>query len=239
MEQNLPVEISDPFDRVNERSFINLLPTMVQNYLIKAQQVKPGLFGLEERQLEKILKAINSENRGPSGTENALRMRFWIEYDIAQEETRNMRMLNIIAGVTDEPTFYRLLLKPEKVAWLLCKPASYETATEEMHLLALSRLRKILEADPMLGGKLDVRLAEKQLKIFQILDTRVKGAVVQKTISLNAEISAKKAKEAGLLPTNPVEKKLALEKRLAELERSAEQKAGTAGQIIDATIVSD
>lgn len=224
MDENLPTE--DVFNRSEERAVINLLNPNIQASFIAAQNARPELFGLEEKEL---LKLLSTGERGPSPVANSLRMKFWFEYDEAQAERRKMKVMNIYTGVCDSIHFYKSFLKnPEKVAWLLTRPASYEAAIEEMHLFALSRMREALEVTPVVNGKLDSKAAELQFKILQMLDTRLKGAVVQKTMNLHSTIPAKKS---GMTDQARNEE---LEKRIKELEQLRDK---SQIKIIDARIV--
>jgi hypothetical protein len=224
MTENLSVEstqITDPFQRAEERALINLLPPGPQASVLKAYKERPELFGLTEREL---LKILDVEERGPGPTANALRMKFWVEYDEAQAEHRNMKPVRIYAGICEPPVFYRLMQDPQKCAWILTRPASYEASIAEMHQFALSRLRKILEIET----KQDSKMGKLQLEIFATLDNRLKGSVVQKTMNVHATLPNKSALPEGA-------KKEELERRLAELERANEKQQG---KIIDARVVT-
>ena len=226
--------VEDPFNRTSEIAIINLVPPAIQDAILKAHAARPDLFGLEEYELERILEkeSTGSLITGMSGTDNAIRMKFWLEYDMAQAEGRKMKMLFLTAGVCDPVYLYKTLIKnPRKVAWILTRPASYESTTEEMHLFALKRLRKTLEQDPMRHGKFDSRLADQQVKIFLALDARVKGAVVQKTLNVHSTVTSKPltAEEAARSPREQ------LERRLEELERLRDKDRG---KVIDASPIS-
>lgn len=222
------VEVTDPFQRDNPRSLINLITPGIQIDFMNAYKARPELFGLEEEELDDKLRY---EGVPPTKLDNALRARFWIEYDTAQAAHRNMSVRNIIAGLCNDDDLYaRILKKPHKVAWLLCRPMDYVTATEEMHMFSLRRMRKTLEQDVVQHGKFNAKLAEAQIKIFQILDTRVKGAVIQKQMNINATIP-----QSGISTgKNAVEQKEELERRLLELERAAEK---ARNKIIDARVI--
>jgi len=202
---------------MDARSLINLLSPTVQESIFKAHKTNPELFGLSE---EELLAHMGERGAGP--TTNALRMKFWFEYDEAQSERRAMKVNKVTVGICDITFFYKTLQDPLKVAWILTRPTSYEDAVSEMHQFALSRLRKTLEVDPFRNGKFDSKTADIQLKIFQTLDTRVKGAVVQKTMNVHASVPAAKSQE---------ESTADIERRLKELERAKTH------QIIDARVV--
>ena len=226
-ENFLPAKIMDPFNRAEERALINLVPPALGERILKAYRNRPELFGLDEKAL--IKSFTDYGERGPGPLSNAIRMKFWYEYDEAQNHRRRMKIQNIMAGICDEMAFYKTFDHPEKVAWVLTQPVRYDAATEEMHQFALSRVRRTLEADPFneATGKVDTKLAEVQLKIFQMLDTRIKGAVVQKTMNVHASLPDKK----NLTEAARHEE---LENRIKAIERLNEKQIG---QIVDARIV--
>lgn len=222
-------DVSDPWNRMDERSLINLLTPALQAAAIQAQQARPELFGLSEKDLD---KALRWEDKNPCGTDNALRMRFWQEYGEAQATGRKMRVHVIPAGICNPDYFFsKVMKKPEKMAWILNQPASYETSTEEMHLFALAKMRKMLEEEVAPHGKFNAKVAEAQIKIFQILDTRVRGAVVQKTLNVHSTVPAKGSAQRG---QSLIEKKQEIEQRLAELERLSQESDASRGQVVDA-----
>lgn len=212
--ENLP---ADPFNRVEERSLINLVPDHVQAAFMKSYQARPELFGLSEAEL---IKAGDIGERGCGAMTNAIRMKFWFEYDEAQAEHRPMKIKNVFAGICEKEIFIqKVLTNPVRVAWLLCRPMEYDASMSEMHQYALSRMRKVLEQEVYLHGKYNHAVAMDQIKIFELLEIRVKGAVVQKTMNIHANIPQK-----GAIPEDV--KKEELEKRLKEIERSIESRQG-------------
>lgn len=216
---------SDPFQRVERRSLINLLPNNMQEQIFSAHKAHPELFGLDE---DSLAKAIAGE-RGPGPLTNALRMKFWYEYDEAQAEHRKMRVKNIYSGVCEVSAFLKAMADPEKVAWVLTRPAAYDLAMQEMHQFSLAKMRKILETPLIQHGKYNSNVAKDQIKVFELLDLRIKGSVIQKTMNLHASVTP--VKGAGATDSTNKEE---LERRIRELECAAEQQQG---KIIDTVIV--
>lgn len=212
--ENLP---ADPFNRMEERSLINLAPDHVQAAILRAHQSRPELFGLSE---EELIEVGDIGERGCGAMTNSIRMKFWLEYDEAQAEHRPMKIKNIYAGICELDVFVQKVLgNPVRVAWMLCKPPEYDAAVSEMHQYSLSRMRLILEQPVFQRGKYQAATARDHIKIFELLELRVKGAVVQKTMNIHANIPQKAA-----IPENV--KKEELEKRLKEIERSIESRQG-------------
>jgi hypothetical protein len=211
--------IEDPFNRSDERALINLVSQSIQSHILLAHQKRPELFGLDEEELRKFLG-----ERGAGAVANAIRMKFWFEYDEAQAEHRKMKIKNVYTGICEESLFYQSVLSnPEKVAWIITRPASYDIAMAEMHQFALSRLRKILEIET----KFDSKIGALQLKIFELLDMRIKGAIVQKTMNIHASVSSPGQ-------TTEAAKKEEIERRLKELEQYSNKQQG---KIINASPV--
>jgi hypothetical protein len=205
---------TDIWKRDDERSLINILPTVVSNKLIEGSKGRPDLFGLDERTL---FKTLRTEKKVPTPTDNRLRLAFWMEYDRAQASNKRMEILPIVAGICMPHYFYNeYLQRPEKVAWLVCPPASYEVVMEEGLQFGIEQLRDILEQPHVsLNSKnqevVNVKLAELKAKIVAMLDVRVKGAPLQRIqqTSMNVNVSEKQISAAMTeLTMDQIEKKL-------------------------------
>jgi hypothetical protein len=224
--------VADPFNRTEERALINIVPKGFADAILLAYGKRPELFGLEEHGLNKLLRG---EKASPNPTDNRLRMKFWMEYDIAQSEGKRMNMKSVCAGVCSyEYLHMKYLTEPTKMAWLLTPPANYLVVTEEALQVGLEMLRTYLEVSAVTGEapreKLDTKVAEIQLKIVALLDTRVKGAVVQKTMNLHASVP--RGAVAEISETKSME---VLEKRMRALEQRRKQ---SQGKIVDVAVVS-
>lgn len=173
-------------DKTDPRSLVNLLPGALKTALESAYEKDPVLFGMDERVL---LGTLRSRKQTPTITDNRLRMKFWNEYDRVQAtSTKEVNVTAIIAGICSRQFFYEHYLKsPEHVAWLLCVPASYEVVMEEALQFALEQMRDVLALpNEDASGKLNTKLIELKAKITDMLHARVKGAVVQKNLNINA-----------------------------------------------------
>lgn len=175
------------FDQNEPRSLINLVPDAIRQRIQTAlwDQEASGLFEMDEHRLYKSLRASSAT---PTPTDNRLRLKFWMEYDHCQGlHTKAIDITRVFSGICSKEYFYNHYLEhPKKVAWLLCPPTAYVVKANEALEFGLEQLRDILEADHTLpGGKIDSKLGELKLKIIAMLDVRVKGAIVQKTINAN------------------------------------------------------
>ena len=214
----------DPFNRAEERSLINIVPPGFAASILKAHQEKPEWFGETEHTLYKVLRR---EKLQPNPSDNRIRMKFWMEYDLAQSECRRINLQNVIAGICSEQYFREKYTKePSKVAWMLTPPANYLVVTEEALQVGLETLRAYIE-EPAISesGKIDTKVAEIQFKIVAFLDNRVKGAVVQKTMNLHAAVP--KSKIEAVSEERSME---ALDKRLKAIE---DRRRKAQGQIVN------
>lgn len=217
LEKPFSVEL---WDSDNPRSVVNLVPEAVKAAMLRASEEMPQLFGLDDRTLWYAIKKI--EGKGPSPTDNRLRLAFWNEYNRAQTLGSRMEVTNIHAGVVARQYFYDRWLKyPVRVAWLLCPPSSYLIVMEEALQFGIEQLRDVLEKDISLpSGKIDHKLIELKLKIVALMDMRVKGAVTQRVehknlnLNLHALSDPQAVTHAGMIGTMD-----GIQKRLKELEK--------------------
>jgi hypothetical protein len=167
--------VVDLFDRTNPKSVINLLPDITQAKVFSAAHDRPDLFRMGEKELKKASK--------PTPTECRLRLAFWNEFNVAMSENSKMTMANIFAGICTQQFFdQKFMNEPVCVAWLLCPPANYVIALEEMLTQSQSRMREVLDVDPVdEEGNVNMKLAELQLKIHLATESRLKGSNVQRT----------------------------------------------------------
>ncbi len=222
MTQDLsPVELPHPTqaiaisDKSNPLSVINLVPAVVAQAIDDALFTNPELFDLDEHRLAQKLR---KDAAPPTPADHRVRMKFWNEYDraMARGETK-LVMVNVLAGVCTQDMFYKFYLKqPQKVAWLMCPPTGYMIKAEEALEFGMGQLRDVLEQPHVINGKVDTRLANLKAKIVQMLEARVLGAVVQKTMNLN--VSSKQVDTATAEDTME-----SLQRQLKELDRRNRQ----------------
>jgi hypothetical protein len=231
-----PVHAVSLLDRSDPQALINILPPALQTALESAYESDPALFGMDERTLYKHLSGMS---RRPTITDNRLRLKFWNEYDRAQSvgNGKEMNITAILSGICSRPFFYdHYLSKPENVAWMLCIPASYEVVMEESLQFGLEQMRDILALPIEKDGKINTKLAELKAKITDMLHTRIKGAVVQKNLNINATPS--QVQQAGEELTMED-----IQRRLKEIEKKkAQAMNGGAGfngseRVVEAEIV--
>lgn len=186
--------------------------------MIRAHKAVPQYFGQDERTLWNMLKA---DKCTPNPSDNRLRLKFWNEYERAQESMEWMVVVHIYSGICSREYFFqKYMIEPYKMAWLLCPPANYLVITEEALQVGLEALRDILEQKLTLpNGRINVALGNLKLKIVELLDIRVKGAVVQKTMNLH--VSEKKV--ADIKEIKSMEE---LDRRLRDIENRRRKNQG-------------
>lgn len=163
------------FDRSNPRSLINIVWEELRDALNAIETNNPELLDLTERQFEKKIS--------PDPTVCRLRLRFWDEYARAQDRGKRMFKEEICRNVCSGDYWVRHISKNlELIAYIIIPPAGYATTMEELLYKGLDRMREVLDL-PFRDEKtnrVDTRLIAEVVKIVQILDQRVKGAIIQK-----------------------------------------------------------
>lgn len=213
------------WDASDPRSVVNLVPERVRERLQEALFEEEALFGMSEHELFKELKNRSTVgvSYAPNPTDNRLRLKFWMEYDYAQAYQLSRIDINrVVAGICTQEYFYKKYLQsPTKLAWFLCPPVSYEVKAKEALEYSLEQMRDILSIPHVVGDKVDTKLGELKAKIHAMLDIRVKGAPIQKTITANltGKAAAQAVAAAGVGQTmEDISKKLeAARKRELEL----------------------
>lgn len=215
LEEPTQNQIITIWDSNEPRSVINLVPAAISIKMKEARDANPELFTLDEQDL---YKTISSQKRAPTATDNRLRMKFWMEYDYCQSFfLKGIEVSRVLAGVCHREYFYhQYLLSPSRVAWMLCPPIGYALKNKEALEFGIDQLRDIL-AYPHVkpNGMLDTQAARIKAQIVAMIDNRVNGAVLQKTMNLNVDASGSAGNAiARVAMSNSME---GIEKRLRNL----------------------
>ena len=180
--------LRNPFDTANSTSkaAIALLPEQ-EKFIIEAHfNRSQDLFRLSEKVLTNRMEQMGYK---VSSTENLLRNRFWLEYDHAVTGGfSKMRIEEIIRGVCSF-SFFRetFLANAYLVAYLMLPPINFKAKQEETLLYALDKLRAVLDIDAIgPNNQVDTKVIRAQLAIYQILEKRVQGEVMQKVAHAHA-----------------------------------------------------
>lgn len=117
----------------------------------------------------------------PEPRDAKLRQGFWEEYSRAIDRDSNMRIEYIPGGVCTLELFMEMIADPEKMGYLLNAPTSYMRNAEDLLNVTMDRLRDILEL-PLVNSKGQVQgaVVSAVLKAAEMLDKRVRGAVLQR-----------------------------------------------------------
>lgn len=122
----------------------------------------------------------------PTELEMSIRQSFWEEYFAhcdadANRRTPKMSVERIYRGLCDRSSFYRMINNPRKLAYIIKPPQDYMFRMKALLDLGMIRFNEILKL-PIIGvdGKPDDRLIGRMIKIFELVDNRVKGAITQK-----------------------------------------------------------
>ncbi len=215
----------DMWDREHPRSFMALIPERWVEAFENARQVAPEYFELDERALYKQLR---KEEKTPNAIVNTVRLRLWMEYDRCQAgSARKVEVFRVLGEVCRNAHFEKFILgRPERAAWLLCPPRSYDMKVDEALDFGMDKLRDILELD-VVEARTDkhgntryvanVKLGELQAKIVNMLDVRKHGAARQRidTRSLSVSVSTSADQVSGMMESMNED---ALERQIRQLE---------------------
>lgn len=165
----------------------------------------------------------------PDERDDRLRLTFWDEYNLATSLGRRMTLRAVINKVCTFPIWNNYYAQKHlKILWIITPPRDYNLSLRQIHAHGMERLEEIMKL-PMKGknGETDYRAVGLILKTFQLVDLRVKGAILQKfqiqqqNLNINAEISSEQVQNLSEMTVEQLE---AMEKKLDRLQR-IEQKA--------------
>lgn len=179
-----PVDLNDP----TARSALSLLPPEERFIVESHLKSNPYLFKLSERALT---HQIDKFGYDLSSTENLLRNKFWLEYDhVTTAGFKEIRLSEVVRGVCSFKFFRETFLSNQYlVAYLMLPPINFKVKQEETLLFGLDKLRAILDLPiKKPNGDVDMQVLKAQMGVYQILERRVQGEVVQKTLNAHAMI---------------------------------------------------
>jgi hypothetical protein len=187
-----PLDSADP----TARSALSLLPEE-ERFIVESHANRtPEIFGLSERQL--ITRMVSAGFK-VSATENLLRNRFWLEYDHAVSgDYPKIRLEEVIRGVCSFKFFREAFLSNQYlVAYLLLPPINFKAKQEETLIFALDKMREILDLSAIgPNDQVDTKILRAQMAVYQILEKRVQGEVVQKIAHAHAMVPLTPASQA-------------------------------------------
>ena len=161
-----------------QKDLLEMLPQKMKRAI---EALPKEYLALAPEQLQELIKRDAKNKKQLTTTDHRLRLSLWQCYDAAFATKKEMHMRHVFSGICSGDYFYDVLKHPHKLAWLICPIPDYLKASEECLLLSTERVRELLTI-PMVDkdGKVNVQVANLILKAHQMLDTRVKGAIVHK-----------------------------------------------------------
>lgn len=192
----------------DERALINLVSDSIREAILNIAQNHSEFLELSERRLQSILQ--------PSDTDDKLRICFWREYNRAQDLGTGMKMSNIYSPVMSKENFLKLLENPRRVAWIIKPPEEYMVSLEASLNHGKENLNALMKMN-LFDEKGNLKKAEASIfvKAYELLDNRVKGAVVQRIEQKTASLHVHKKE------TSEDELKQRLEKLRLQQEETA------------------
>lgn len=224
-EHTVPKDI-ELFDEKAVNSVVNLVSDVVREAVIRTARERPDLFLMDEREL---FKTLSKEKSRPGPTDNRLRIKFWDEYERTHfrnsefSAKNKMDMTYVFSGVCTKHYFYNKYVKnAKKMAWLLSPPSGYTAKMQEMLAFGIEQFRDILdlphfECDSegdIMPGTINTKLLGIKAKIVGMVQERLEGSVMQKTMSVNFNASAKQVVDVAT-----AESMAALDKRMEILDK--------------------
>lgn len=170
------------WDTSNPKSIINVVPDQVRESMLRLVNERPDLCDLDEQVLKRYLRS--EVGMSLSATDNRIRINFWNEYDRCVGLDKKMTIYGIISRFTSFEFFTKTFLKSnEKVCWMICPLVTYMVNAEEALAFGMDELRDTLSVPHIVGNKIDHKLLNAKITIVKILDARVHGAAVQRTLN--------------------------------------------------------
>lgn len=231
--RNTKYDLSEALELSSEerKSVTEMLPPYVCNAIA---EIPENLRLMDDRELRRHVR--------PNPTVQALRNSFWIEYArCIDKETKWLSISQIISGICSIEYWAQAVLKsPGLVEWVLRPPISYTRAMEEALYFGVEKVRDILDLpfkstvigkDGFEREVIDTKVAELVLKAFMIIDTRVKGSVIQRSEIKSLNVTASNNELRNAMEAQSMEE---LNKKLKELQK---KEASLDMQTVEATVV--
>lgn len=171
--KQVEVELSI-FDTSNPSALINVVPERMIPILHRLRPRLSTVLYSTESDLRKYLK--------PDDRDERVRLGFWDEYSVSTRMGKRMAMTGVYQGIISHDTWTGVYEQIDnKMLWVLCPPVSYTSAmrsilhkgTEELYEIMCLPIR---DKD----GNIDHKTINAKLKVFQLVDLRVKGGIAQK-----------------------------------------------------------
>lgn len=215
--------LSHPYlDTSNPQHFINLVPDAVQHAIY---QIPYEWFELEESAV--VIKAFGKDGNIPD-VDAIYRLNFWEAYSEKFEKAKHISYRDIVGSSSTGYLKTSILTDPARTLFLITEPTKIKSATRFVHHLALKNMIETLKM-PILHnsrtGLPDAQLIAVKQKIFEYIDQRMHGSIIQRqqisstSQNLNVNVEAAKEDIAKLQELNNLE---VIDARIKELEAELE-----------------
>jgi len=206
------------------KSLINLINSPRLKELIEGIPLR--FWGISEDEV--VQETYGSS--GPKKTDLHLRFSLWRLYELARQEFGGkVRIREVCRGICSESYFLEFSEKsPGRLMYIITDPTDAWVEYESMLHIAIPRMREILMMPNIKSkrGQPDHKLMALQFQLFQYLDQRQRGAIVQKiqSQSVNVNLEGKVDDMKKIQSVDEIDQKLAeLEKEVQQLPAGQEQ----------------
>lgn len=201
------------FDLSNPQHFVNLLPDKVKQSVL---EIPLELFQFPEKEL--IVKVY--QNKFPTDLDMALRFAFWEEYHLKFEKLQQMTIAKICKGSCLPQQFYELILpNPGRLLFICTEPTVTKNRMKYAFHLTLQEMLDVIKMPTEVNiktGTTDTKLLDIKYKIFEYLDQRLHGSLIQRVeqTSKNLNVNVNTTAEELSNPKTPDE----IDQRIRDLE---------------------
>lgn len=156
-------------EKVDTDKLLDSLPRAMQEHI---RNLNPRFFEMSEQQLMECCQ--------PDDTVSMLRLTFWDEWWRSVRTNTKFKLDNVLRDVCSYRFWHLRTANQKDLAVIITPLPKYEVRARHFYNLGLNQMRTILEA-PVINedGKVDKQLAQLQVKITQMMENRVMGAVPQ------------------------------------------------------------
>lgn len=179
-------------DKNDPRAVINLVPSAFARSIEVVAEKYPHYLAESELELQVLLR--------PTDLDDRLRVAFWAEYERSQDNNRAMQMKNVYGPFISKQHFYATIMEsPQRIAWIIKPPENHMLSSEASLHNGKNTMAKIMRMEVFDdAGNIDTKRASIFLKAYEMLENRVRGAVVQKNISahMHSKVPDENSEEA-------------------------------------------
>lgn len=185
----------------NPQHFINLVPDSIKHAIY---QIPYDWFEFEESQV--IVKAFGSDGNIPD-VDAIYRLNFWEAFYEKHEKEKQITFRDIVGSNSTGYLHKSILTNPGRTLFLITEPTKAKSATRFTHHLAMKQMIETLKMPVLYNAKTglpDTQLIAIKQKIFEYVDQRMHGSIIQKqqiqttntNQNLNINVDATKQMEA-------------------------------------------